>query len=231
MTGLTVATWNIHKGVGGDRRRDLLRTASVIAEITPDIMTLQEADTRFGTRRGLLDLKAIAREQGLVAVPMLGLTQAHGWHGNVVLLRDAEVEATDYIDLPGFEPRGAMIVDLTHQAKPLRVIGTHLGLLVASRKAQVRHLLACLAKRPPRATLLMGDLNEWRVDGGTALAPLRAAFPGWVSVPSFPARYPLLPLDRIMATGGAGLSTGTVHGTEVARRASDHLPVVARLEL
>ena len=54
-------------------------------------MALQEADTRFGTRRGLLDLTALARDHGLIAVPMPGSDPAHGWHGNVLLLRGRPV--------------------------------------------------------------------------------------------------------------------------------------------
>ncbi|MGB8813228.1 MAG: EEP domain-containing protein, partial [Paracoccaceae bacterium] len=56
MPSLTVASYNIHKGVGADRRCDLARTAAVISEIDADILALQEADQRFGARAGLLDL-------------------------------------------------------------------------------------------------------------------------------------------------------------------------------
>ena len=45
--------------IGTDRRRDLARTVAVIAEIGADVLALQEADTRFGTRTGLLDLESI----------------------------------------------------------------------------------------------------------------------------------------------------------------------------
>ncbi len=65
---LGVASYNIHKGVGADRRRDLMRTAAVISEIGADIVALQEADTRFGSRRGLLDLDHLRADQGLVPV-------------------------------------------------------------------------------------------------------------------------------------------------------------------
>ncbi|MCA3538116.1 MAG: EEP domain-containing protein, partial [Rhodobacter sp.] len=86
---LGVASYNIHKGVGADRRRDLMRTAAVISEIGADIVALQEADTRFGNRRGLLDLDHLRADQGLVPVPVEGSGAAHGWHGNLILVRDA----------------------------------------------------------------------------------------------------------------------------------------------
>jgi endonuclease/exonuclease/phosphatase family metal-dependent hydrolase len=226
-----VATWNIHKGVGGDRQRDLARTAAVIGQIAPDIMALQEADTRFGTRRGLLDLQALARDHGLCAVPGPGTAPAHGWHGNVVLLRQAEtqVEAVHRIALPGLEPRGALIVDLALAGRPLRVIGAHLGLLPASRSAQTRHLVEILSRMDDRPALLMGDLNQWRRGHSAEMRHLGGHFVTFVALPSYPARFPVAALDRIMATSPAGLSHGAVHDTALARRASDHLPVTAQL--
>ncbi|WP_019954956.1 endonuclease/exonuclease/phosphatase family protein [Yoonia vestfoldensis] len=231
MTGLSVATWNIHKGIGRDRRRDLDRTAAVIGEIAPDIMALQEADTRFFGRKGLLDLDALGREHGLVAVALPGGSPAHGWHGNVLLLREAEVDAVHRVDLPGLEPRGALIADLHHKGQPLRIIGTHLGLLPASRAAQTRHLLALLAAMDKRPALLMGDLNEWRAPGSAAFRHLATHFRDTVALPSYPARYPLAPLDRMMVSGPARLQHGAVHDTSLARRASDHLPVKAQFWL
>lgn len=231
MTGLSVATWNIHKGIGRDRRRDLNRTAAVIGEIAPDIMALQEADTRFFGRKGLLDLQALAREHGLVAVTLPGGGPAHGWHGNVLLLREAEVDAVHRIDLPGLEPRGALIADLNHGGQPLRVIGTHLGLWAGSRAAQTQHLVSLLKGMDKRPTLLMGDLNEWRTSGSAALHHLSPDFRDSVALPSFPARFPVAPLDRMMISGSARLHEGAVHDTPLARHASDHLPIRARLLL
>ncbi len=146
MTGLQVASWNIHKGVGNDRRRDLARTAAVIGEIAPDIMALQEADSRFGTRRGLLDMASMARDHGLLAVTVPEAGVAHGWHGNVLLLRKAVVEDVHRVTLPGLEPRGALITDLRIADRPLRVIAVHLGLLPWSRTAQTRALTTVLAQ-------------------------------------------------------------------------------------
>jgi endonuclease/exonuclease/phosphatase family metal-dependent hydrolase len=231
VNGLQVATWNIHKGIGGDRRRDLDRTAAVIGEIAPDIMALQEADTRFGTRRGLLDLKALAREQGLFAVPLPDNDPAHGWHGNVLLLRDAEMQAAHRVNLPGLEPRGALIIDLLQNGRPLRVIAAHLGLWSGSRAAQTRHLIELLSEMDGRPRLLMGDLNEWRDAKSAAMRHLVPHFQDTVALPSYPARYPLVPLDRMMASAPARLSKGEVHDTPLARRASDHLPVKARLDM
>lgn len=228
---LTVASWNIHKGVGADRRRDLGRTAAVIAELGADIVALQEADTRFGTRTGLLDLDRLHRETGLAPVPVRGVGPAHGWHGNLILAREAELEDLHQIDLPGFEPRGALMADLSVGAQRLRVVAAHLGLLPGSRAAQAEALLHRLAALDDRPTLLMGDLNEWRQGARSPLARLEARLPQAPAMRSWPARWPVLAYDRIMACEKGSLSDFTVHDTPLARRASDHLPIKARLSL
>lgn len=228
---LGVASWNIHKGVGTDRRRDLGRTAMVIAELGADVVALQEADTRFGTRTGLLDLDRLHRDTGLRPVPVTGAGPAHGWHGNLILARDAEVEDLHQIDLPGLEPRGALLADLRLGGRPLRVIAAHLGLLRSSRRAQAEMLLHRLNALDERPTLLMGDLNEWREGWRSPFARLSARLPQQPMVRSFPARLPALALDRIMACDRGDLRDLAVHDTPLARRASDHLPIKARLSL
>ncbi len=225
---LSVASYNIHKGVGGDRRRDLDRTAAVIAEIGADILALQEADTRFGTRTGLLDLDRIRRDLGLIAVPLAQNGAAHGWHGNLLLVKNALIQDIHPLVLPGFEPRGAMVTDLEIAGRPLRVINTHFGLLPKSRAAQARAIIDKIASLDERPTLLMGDLNEWR-GSALMLRTLGERFQIPPPKPSFPARYPILPFDRIFAS--AGLGEITPHDTALARRASDHLPIKAQLIL
>ena len=226
---LSVASYNIHKGVGTDRRRDLARTAAVIGEIGADILALQEADTRFGPRKGLLDLDSLRRDLGLIAVPMQGVGQAHGWHGNLLLVRNALVQQVHQVILPGLEPRGAIVTDLVIAGHPLRVVNAHLGLLPASRAAQALALIDKIAALDARPTLLMGDLNAWR-DGSAALRTLRKHFTIAPARPSYPARYPVLALDRLMLSHGALLNV-VAHDSTLARRASDHLPIKAVLRI
>lgn len=225
---LSVASYNIHKGVGTDRRRDLARTAAVIAEIGADILAVQEADTRFGNRKGLLDLDRIRRDLGLIAVPMNDVGDAHGWHGNLLLVRNALVEEVHQLILPGLEPRGALVTDLTIAGRPLRVVNAHLGLLQVSRTAQVRALIDKVSGLERRPTLLMGDLNEWR-GAGAAFQNLEKHFTFAQARPSFPSRYPLLALDRMMMSPHGTLTDASVHDSPLSRRASDHLPIKARL--
>ena len=227
---LSVASYNIHKGIGTDRRRDLARTVAVISEIGADILALQEADTRFGTRTGLLDLESIRRDLGLIAVPLDSVGDAHGWHGNLLLVRNALVHEVHQLILPGFEPRGALVTDMEINGQPLRVVNAHLGLLPGSRAAQARALLDKLGRLEARPTLLMGDLNEWR-GKSAALKTFGKHFTIGPARASFPARYPLLALDRMMTCIQGELLDIATHDSPLARRASDHLPITARLRL
>jgi endonuclease/exonuclease/phosphatase family metal-dependent hydrolase len=225
---IRVASYNIHKCVGTDRRRDPARILKVLSEINADVVALQEADLRFGERAGLLDLAALQAEAGLVPVPIAGGGKNHGWHGNVVLVREAVVHDTRQIRLPGVEPRGALVVDMEAKALPLRVIATHLGLLRRSREQQVAKVLEAAQDARERTVLLMGDLNEWRIGRRSGLSGLGSIFGSVESfVPSFPSRYPLLALDRILCHPRQQLRNIAVHSTPLSRVASDHLPITA----
>src|SRR5947199_395131 len=47
---LTVASYNMRKAIGLDRRRDPQRILDVLHQIDADVVALQEADKRFGGR-------------------------------------------------------------------------------------------------------------------------------------------------------------------------------------
>lgn len=228
---ILIASYNVHKCVGVDRRFDPDRIASVIAEIAPDIVALQEAHQRFGSRAALLDLPRLEREQGLVAVPVSG-PLGRGWHGNVLLVREAVVRDVHRIRLPGVEPRGALVVDLDLDAGPLRIVAAHLGLLRRSRAQQAAAILSAISARLERPTLLLGDLNEWRIGARSSLLHFEPAFgPLTAGVPSFPSRFPLFALDRILGSPHGLVTRLAVHDTPMARVASDHLPVKAWIDL
>ena len=227
---IRVASYNIHKCVGTDRRRDPLRILDVLCEIDGDVVALQEADLRFGEREGLLDMDLLRKRTGLVPVPIEGAGKNHGWHGNVVLVREAVVHGQHQITLPGVEPRGALVVDLEAKSLHLRVIATHFGLLRRSRAKQAETVLEAAREAADRTVLLMGDLNEWRIDKRSGLTGLEPIFGNFeFFVPSFPSRYPLLALDRILCAPRNRLRNIEVHSSALSRVASDHLPIKAEV--
>jgi endonuclease/exonuclease/phosphatase family metal-dependent hydrolase len=228
---ITVASYNVHKCVGTDRRFDPSRIAQVIGEISPDILAVQEADRRFGRRTGLLDTAAL-RDCGLQMVQVSRLPDGHGWHGNALLVRQGTALQIHRLSLPGAEPRGAVLVEMELPGGRLRVVAAHFGLLKRCRMRQSAAILEAIGRGPTMPTLMLGDLNEWRPGRRSSLRPLESLF-GGVSFgpPSFPSRMPVFALDRILGWPHGLVREVQAHDTPLARIASDHLPLKAQLSL
>ena len=229
---LTVASYNVHRCIGMDKRFDPGRVAAVIEELDADIVALQEADRRFGHRAGLLELGEVERRTGLTLVHASPVAGGHGWRGNALLVRGGTIHTVRRLALPGAEPRGALIVDLTLPGGRLRVAAAHLGLLRRHRAQQARAILAALAEGEAMPSLLLGDLNEWRSGIHSSLAVLQPFFgPFGPPRPSFPSRLPFMALDRILGHPRGLVMRRQVHDSALARIASDHLPIRARIDL
>ncbi|WP_431285764.1 endonuclease/exonuclease/phosphatase family protein [Humitalea sp. 24SJ18S-53] len=230
--GLIAASYNIHKCVGMDKRFDPRRVADVIAELGADVVALQEADRRFGHRAGLLDLAHLERHAGLTLIPASPVDGGHGWHGNALLVRGGRATRVRRLALPGAEPRGALIVDLALDGGPLRVVAAHLGLLRRHRLRQAEAILTAVRDAPAMPTLLLGDMNEWRPGIASSLAVLEPMFgPFGHPVPSFPSRLPFLALDQVLGHPRGLVAATHVHDSPLARLASDHLPIWARIDV
>lgn len=227
---IRVASYNIRKSIGTDRLRRPERILSVIREIGPDIIALQEADRRFGTRKSALPPDILAAHSDLCAIDFCTKTVGIGWHGNAILVR-SHVKVLDraVLEIPSFEPRGAVLAELAIGTDRVRVVGMHLDLSGLWRRRQVRTILNAVANRTTRMpTILMGDLNEWAHHRGCLVEFLhdyRIAFTG----PSFHSQRPVARLDRIMVGEGLRILGSGTHNTARAKRASDHLPVWAEL--
>lgn len=229
---ITVASYNVHKCVGTDRRFDPARIARVITEMQADLVAVQEADRRFGRRVGLLDTAAL-RDAGLSVVPVSRLPDGHGWHGNALLVREGTALEVQRLSLPGAEPRGAVIAEMELPGGRLRVVAAHFGLLRRCRMRQAAAILEAIGRGASMPTLMLGDLNEWRPGRRSSLRPLESLFGNnaFFGPPSFPSRMPVFALDRILGWPQGVVRDVQVHNTPLARIASDHLPLKARLSL
>ncbi len=224
MTTMRLATWNVRKCVGLDRRRNPHRVAEVIAGLEADVVAVQEADKRLGSRPAALTADIIERETGMLPADAGGHEASIGWHGNAVLLsREITVQERHSIHLPGLEPRGALVLDLAGKDREFRVVAVHLGLLRASRRAQLATIRERLHAMAPRPTVIMGDFNEWSWNRG--LEPL-VDFDVHAPGRSFHAARPVAALDRIATGEGVELRDASVLENRVTRVASDHLPVL-----
>lgn len=228
---ITVASYNIHKAVGLDRRRDPDRILAILREIDADVIALQECDRRFGARPSVIP-KAALDDSPWRAAPLAMQPQSLGWHGNAILVRRG-IDITDCaaVPLPTLEPRGAVCADIEVEGKPLRVVGMHLDISGLRRHHQVRSVLSHLHLREHRTpAVVMGDMNDWSRNGRA----LREFGHGWQMIGaghSFPARRPVAPLDRIVVSDDWHVAACGVHRSALAAHASDHLPVWATLTL
>ena len=221
-----LASYNLHKCLGTDRRRDPARIVGVIADLAADVVALQEVDHRMGPRPAALPKRLIEGGTGLVPLPLAVSEVSLGWHGQTLLVRaDARLIAIQRLHLPGLEPRGAVMAEIDLPGSgPLRVVGVHLGLIRLYRQRQLATIRALLGAREAMPTAILGDFNEWSATKG--VAPLDGAFTVHAPGLSFHASRPVAALDRV-ALSGLRLEAAGVLNTPVARRASDHLPVWA----
>ncbi len=229
---IKVVSYNMHKAIGTDRRRDPMRTLAVLNEIDADVIALQEADRRFGTRAGVISPHLLEEHSPWKAVPVGIRTQSMGWHGNALLVRkDAAVSHCETIQLPTLEPRGAVMADIRIDGSPLRIVGMHLDLSGLWRRRQASAILAHIAGASTQyPTVLMGDLNEWTRAAG-CLRDFCRDYTSCNTGPSFHARRPVARLDRILVSREITVVDCGVHESMAARTASDHLPIWARLRV
>ncbi|ETX14032.1 metal-dependent hydrolase [Roseivivax halodurans JCM 10272] len=216
---MRVASYNIRKALGIDRKRSPERILSVINGIGADVVLLQEADHRLGPRRAALPRSLIERESDYRVADLAVNEVSLGWHGNAILVRDGlTVTATERFDLPGLEPRGAVMAAVGG----VHLVGTHLGLVRRSRQLQMQAILDHLGDRT-ETCLVGGDFNEWS---------RRAGFEPWADDlslvtpgPSFHSARPVGRLDRFAHGPGLRVRSAGVEHHGAALRASDHLPV------
>lgn len=248
---ITVASYNMRKAIGLDRRRDPQRILDVLHQIDADVVALQEADKRFGGRGSavpheLIDTHGIYKPVHLGVSHKRPLEKARkhaeklfkvstrniGWHGNALLVkRHIGVIDCAALELPMLEPRGAVMAELLIGDQAIRVIGMHLDLSGLWRRRQIRCILDVIAsRRQQMPTVLMGDTNEWRTAAG-CLKDLEPDFHVAPTGLSFHARHPIAALDRIIVHKDLNIEAAGVHASAAARRASDHLPVWARLSV
>ena len=229
MTSLTFASYNTHKAIGADRRRDPNRIMAVIDALEADVVALQEVDLRMGQRASVFDRTHLEqRGWQLASVPLKPASL--GWHGNLLLVREGlGIEQVEGVRLPGIEPRGALTACLRLGETPFRVTSMHLDLSGLRRAAQLAQL--CAAGRTSKEpAIMMGDLNAWSAPAHR-LRGLNAYWSVLTPGRSFPARRPVLGLDRLIASPHWRCDAMEVVSTPLAREASDHLPIRATMAL
>ncbi len=226
---LRIATYNIHRCVGCDGMESPERIAAVLRRMDADVVALQEVGfDADGPRNILADL---ARSMGAQAIAGPTLLDRKGHYGNAILTRiaPARVDRLD-ISVPGREPRGAMAVDLGVNSGRVRIVATHLGLRSGERRYQMGRLLPLLDHSDAGLTILLGDFNEW-LSWGRPLRWMNRRFGRLPAPATFPSHRPLLALDRIWVDPADRLISLALYRHAGAAMASDHLPLVADVDI
>jgi endonuclease/exonuclease/phosphatase family metal-dependent hydrolase len=94
----------------------------------------------------------------------------------------------------------------------------------------VQRLIKLFTDAPKDKAVLLGDLNEWFL-WGRPLRRLHRYFKQTPHVATFPSGLPFLALDRVWTHPRSLLKRIGVHRTPLARVASDHLPLIAEVEV
>jgi endonuclease/exonuclease/phosphatase family metal-dependent hydrolase len=229
-TRIKVATYNVHRwtGMNGRKAPDPARAGFVISELDADVIALQEVLRPDDEE---CPLSAIADALGLHLTFAVTRQHRRGQLGNAILSR-FPMTGVSVIDISfsRLERRGALAVQFNRAAGHLVVVATHLSLVDRIRQRQVKSLLQHPQLQAGPAVLL-GDMNAWRQCKATReLNDVMERHHNRDWPTTFPAPAPVLALDRVYAHR-AKILTIAAHDTPASRRASDHLPIVARLEL
>ena len=226
MTQATVRllTWNIHGALGRNPRFDLARVVNMIREWQPDLIALQEVDSRRKLPDNVDPFTQLQGALGQHGVSARSITTEDGHYGQMLIsccpMHGCEVHD---ISAPEREPRRAIKAEIETPAGRLRVIATHLGLSIGERRSQARQLLD-LAGDSSVATVVLGDFNDW-FWANSVRSVLAREFPGRTRFRTFPSFAPLLRLDRIFCRPAQALRASFCDPR--ARAISDHLPVIA----
>ncbi len=228
---VSVATYNVHRwmGVSGRSAPDPARAHTVISELDVDVVALQEV---LWMKEGDGPLGSICDRLGLHFAFAVTRMHKRGQLGNAILSR-FPISAASVIDISNsrIERRGALTAQVGDGlGRTFGAVSTHLSLVDRTRKRQVTSLLDHpLFEAGP--SVLLGDMNAWRrCEATRALREELEVHHNRDWPASFPSGRPVLALDRVYAHNAKVLEVH-VHDTANARRASDHLPVVAYVEL
>jgi endonuclease/exonuclease/phosphatase family metal-dependent hydrolase len=242
MHRLRVATWNIHKGIGTDRRYEIERTLDVLASMDADVLCLQEVDERVPRSSLHPQARVMARELGYDHVALgLNVAVRGGHYGNCTLSRWPfhHVRNLD-LTIPPKKRRSSLVTRIHGPGgRDWTVANVHLGLLHMERRVQLTRLFEELRRHAPDGVGLVvaGDLNDWgfrlattiqRLDG---LRVARSDVGPRAGPRTFPSRHPVAALDKILVRTPVEVSHVGVARDPRTWRASDHLPLWADLRL
>jgi endonuclease/exonuclease/phosphatase family metal-dependent hydrolase len=233
---LRVMTYNIHVGVGMDKKLDLPRIAEVINKQRPDLVGLQEVDRGVQRTQRIDEIVELAKLTKMDYAFAFNLKYQGGQYGVAILSR-TPIRATEhrlYQNLREAERRGFIRAEVNIDGQLINFVTTHLDYQFDDgRLFETQQLLAAL-KDVKGPLIVVGDFND--TPDGAAYKLMRSEFEdGWAATRpaddgfSYPADKPAKRIDYILTRSGDRIKTKRSWLVETL--ASDHVPVVADLEI
>jgi Metal-dependent hydrolase len=232
---LRIMTYNIHVGVGMDKKLDLQRIADVINHDKPDLVGLQEVDRGVKRTEGKDEIAELAAMTRMDYAFAHNLDYQGGQYGVAILSRALlkNVEHQMFANKREAERRGMLRVEIEFDGKVVNFVTTHLDYQYEDgRVFETEQLLKFL--EPVQGPLIVvADMND--EPAGAAYNLMRSKFEdAWVASHakdegfSYPADKPIKRIDHIFyrADGFKARKASTIQTL-----ASDHVPVVAELQL
>ena len=235
MPDVRIATYNIHRCRGMDRRVMPARIVEVLRDVRADVIALQEVVGAGPKGSGQAEEIGAALGMGWVMNCVRLLRQNQ--FGNVVLSRFPIVDHSQYdLSWRTCEPRNCQRADIAVGGRVLHIYNVHLGTAVLERRYQATRLASYVHdRRVTGPKVILGDFNEWV--RGLATKTLSGLFES-VDISehlnrrrTYPGFFPIVHLDHIYYDGGVQVRRVEMPRTRKTLMASDHLPLIADLRV
>lgn len=242
VASFKVMTYNIHSGFGRDRQYRLERIIDVIAPESPDIVALQEVDNNMPRSNFDNQSERLAKALGMDYHHCVSYTVEDGEYGITTLSRFPILNKQRHdISYPRrFKARSVLRTDLKiDESILLHVFNVHLGLRTRERHYQTRRLLSeaiLLDETLEDPVIVLGDFNDRPI---SVVNPrLKRHFDDVLKdskrrerARTFRWGLVRFRLDHIYVSNELVPHNAYVVENQTARVASDHLPLVANVEI
>jgi len=242
---LNVLTMNMHMGFGFLNRRFILpELRDAVRSVSADVVFLQEVHGEQQNHAQKVKNWPTTSQYEFLADSMWNAfaygrnaVYPHGHHGNALLSKYPIVRHENLdISIHGTEERGLLhcVLDVPHFGE-VHAICVHLGLKEVHRQQQLALMADLVSSLPADAPVIIaGDFNDWRLKADAALSStgLREVFVESFGAPakSFPARFPLLRLDRIYVRNVQARAPKVLSNRPWSHL-SDHAPLAVEVTL
>ena len=244
---ITILTVNSHKGFGFFNRRFILHDLrEAVRSVSADVVFLQEVLGEHHFHAAQIDDWPTTPHYEVLADALWSdfaygrnAVYPQGHHGNALLSKFPILSFDNHdVSISGPERRGMLhcVLDVPGAAQNLHAVCVHLGLRESHRQAQIKMLCELIDDLPADAPLVVaGDFNDWQLRGHHHLsrrAGLQEVFiqANGEAARTFPARWPMLRLDRIYVRG-ATAQRPVVLPRKPWSHLSDHAPLAAEISL